>query len=83
MFLTGFRMFLEVSEPITNKKCFRNCQWIKFILYIVEVSINAYVKFPLTPMGVLAPVSDHATLLLSPRAEISRRTCLQSSRKKT
>ena len=42
-------------------------------------------KFPLTPMGVLAPVSAQRDTPLSPpstSAEIFRRTCLQSSLKK-
>ena len=44
-----------------------------------------YTKFPLTPMGVLAPVSaqrDTPLSLPSTSAEIFRRTCLQSSLKK-
>jgi hypothetical protein len=43
-------------------------------------------KFPLTPMGVLTPVSAQRDTPLSPpstSAEIFRRTCLQSSLKKT
>ena len=42
-------------------------------------------KFPMTPMGVLAPVSAQRDTPLSPpstSAEIFRRTCLQSSLKK-
>ena len=40
------------------------------------------VKFPLTPMGVLAPVSAQRDTPLSPpstSAEIFRRTCLHSN----
>ena len=46
---------------------------------------NTPIKFPLTPMGVLAPVSAQRDTPLSPpstSAEIFRRTCLQSSLKK-
>ena len=47
--------------------------------------LKIYLKFPLTPMGVLAPVSAQRDTPLSPpltSAEIFRRTCLQSSLKK-
>ena len=50
--------------------------------YYADMCAN---KFPLTPMGVLAPVSAQRDTPLSPpstSAEIFRRTCLQSSLKK-
>ena len=54
-------------------------------LYHLCVQIKTIIKFPLTPMGVLALVSAQRDTPLSPpstSAEIFRRTCLQSSLKK-
>ena len=52
---------------------------------VVEREKRKEREFPLTPMGVLAPVSAQRDTPLSPpstSAEIFRRTCLQSSLKK-
>ena len=58
---------------------------LKNLYNIIWSSKIKFKKFPLTPMGVLAPVSAQRDTPLSPpstSAEIFRRTCLQSSLKK-
>jgi hypothetical protein len=65
----------------------RNWQICQF--YLLQLNCSQYIarhlKYPLTPMGVLAPVSAQRDTPLSPpstSAEIFQRRCLQSSLKK-